>query len=263
MLAPPLAPRQKAERISAIFRARHAIDILPAELIPADLNEAYQVRAAYEAIDCAAGRGAVAGYKIGLTTPIMQKLCDVAEPCFGAIFTTEVHHRRVELPVDAYCRLGVETEIAVRLGEDLPQGGGRARVEAAVESCMAAIELLEDLRHDYKRLSAAAMVAGNVWNAGVVLGAPVTDWRRVDLARVTSRLTINGREIGSGKGSDVMGNPLNALSWLADKLATVGTPLRRGMIVMTGSMVPIQFPATGDHAVVEVSGLGSAELVAV
>jgi len=26
-----------------------------------------------------------------------------------------------------------------------------------------------------KRLDAAAMVAGNVWNAGVVLGAPVTD----------------------------------------------------------------------------------------
>jgi hypothetical protein len=33
--------------------------------------------------------------------------------------------------------------------------------------------------------------------------------------------------------------------------------------VMTGSMVPIQFPATGDYAVVEVSGLGSAELVAI
>ena len=232
-------------------------------MIPADLDEAYRVRAAYEAIESAAGRGAVAGYKIGLTTPIMQKLCGVDEPCFGAIFASEMHHRRAELPVGAYCRLGIETEIAVRLGEDLPQGGGRARVAAAVESCMAAIELLEDLRHDYKRLSAAAMVAGNVWNAGVVLGPPVTDWRRLDLAAVTSRLTINGREIGSGKGSDVMGNPLNALSWLADKLAAAGTPLRRGMIVMTGSMVPIQFPAAGDRAVVEVSGLGSAELVAI
>jgi len=83
------------------------------------------------------------------------------------------------------------------------------------------------------------MVAGNVWNAGVVLGAPVTGWHRLDLATVTSRLTINGREIGSGKGSYVMGNPLNALSWLADKLANGGKPLRRGMIVMTGSMVAI------------------------
>jgi hypothetical protein len=41
--------------------------------------------------------------------------------------------------------------------------------------------LIEDLRYDYKRLDAAAMVAGNVWNAGVVLGTPV-NWRAVDLA---------------------------------------------------------------------------------
>jgi 2-keto-4-pentenoate hydratase len=32
------------------------------------------------------------------------------------------------------------------------------------------------------------------------------------------------------------------------------------MIVMTGSMVPIQYPAAGDRILVEVSGLGSAEL---
>jgi 2-keto-4-pentenoate hydratase len=104
------------------------------------------------------------------------------------------------------------------------------------------------------------MVAGTVWNAGVVLGTPMTAWRRLDLAAVTARLTINGRAIGAGKGGDVMGNPLNALAWLADKLAATGRPLRRGTIVMTGSMVPIQFPAAGDRAVVEVEGLGSAEL---
>jgi len=257
-----LDTHQKAERIAALFRERRQIDILPPELMPADLGEAYAIRKAFEEIEIARGRGEVAGYKIGLTTPIMQKLCGVDEPCYGAIFASEVHHGRASLATADYCRLGVETEIAVRLGQDLPQGGDRDRVAAAVESCMAAIEVLEDLRHDYKRLSAAAMVAGNVWNAGVVLGEPVSDWRRLDLAAATARLTINGREIGNGKGADVMGNPLNALAWLADKLASAGTPLRRGMIVMTGSMVPIQFPAAGDRAVVEVEGLGSAELVA-
>jgi 2-keto-4-pentenoate hydratase len=254
--------RQKAEAISRLFRDRHATDILPAELMPADLDEAYRVRAEFEAIETQRGRGAIAGYKIGLTTPIMQKLCGVDEPCYGAIFASEVHHRRAELATRDYCRLGIETEIAVRLGEDLPQGGDPASVKKAVESCMAAIELLEDLRHDYKRLNAAAMVAGNVWNAGAVVGPPVSDWRRLDLAKTTARLTINGREIGHGQGGDVMGNPLNALAWLADKLAAAGTPLRRGMVVLTGSMVPIQFPQPGDRAVVEVAGLGTAELVA-
>src|SRR5438874_5486612 len=201
---PALDSQQKAERIAALFRERRQIDILPPDLMPASLDEAYAIRAALEAIETARGRGEVAGYKIGLTTPIMQKLCGVDEPCYGAIFASEVRHRRAELPVQNYCRLGIETEIAVRLGEDLPQGGGFDRVAAAVESCMAAIELLEDLRHDYKRLTAAAMVAGNVWNAGVVLGAPVGDWRRLDLPAVTARLTIKRREIGSGHGADVM-----------------------------------------------------------
>jgi 2-oxo-3-hexenedioate decarboxylase/2-keto-4-pentenoate hydratase len=256
--------RQKAERIARLFRERRQIDLLPSELMPTDLDEAYKVRQILEEIETA-GRGAVAGYKIGLTTTIMQQLCGVDEPIYGAIFADEVHHGRVELAARNYCRLGIETEIALRLGEDLPasSGGGswRNRVAGAVESAMAAIELLEDLRHDYKRLSAAAMVAGNVWNAGVVVGAPVTDWRQFDLAQLTARLLINGREIGNGKGGDVMGNPLNALAWLAEAKAMAETPLRRGMIIMTGSMVPIQFPSAGDRATVEVEGLGSAELV--
>ena len=261
---PALDVQQKAERIAALFRERRQIDILPAELMPTGLAEAYAIRQRFEAIEAARGRGAAAGYKIGLTTPAMQKLCGVDEPCYGAIFANEVHHRRAELAISGYCRLGIETEIAVRLGADLPDGAGSAeQLAGAVESCTAAIELLEDLRHDYKRLSAAAMVAGNVWNAGVVLGEPVTGWRALDLAQATARLTINGREIGAGRGADVMGNPLNALAWLADKLAAAGAPLRRGMIVMTGSMVPIQFPQPGDRCIVEVGGLGSAELVAV
>jgi 2-keto-4-pentenoate hydratase len=255
-----LDPRQKAERIVQLFRSRRPIEVLPAELYPEDLEEAYAIRRAFQEIEEATGRGAIAGYKIGLTTPVMQKLCGVDEPCYGGIFGREVHHCRAELSAGDYCRIGAETEIAFRLCKDLPQGADRASIAAAVESCMAAIELIEDLRYDYKRLDAAAMVAGNVWNAGVVLGTPVADWQGLDLMRVTARLSINGREIGTGSGSDVMGHPLNALVWLADKLAAAGTPLRRGMIVMTGSMVPIQYPIAGDRVLVEVSGLGTAEL---
>ncbi len=259
---PALDPRQTAERIVAIFRARQPIDALPDALIPAALDEAYRVREAYEAIETPR-RGQVVGYKIGLTTPVMQRLCGVDEPCYGAMFAHEIRQTPAKVRVADYCRVGIETEIAMRLGADLPDGGGRARVEAAVESCMAAIEVLEDLKHDYKRLSARSMVAGNVWNAGCVLGAPAPDWQKLDLAAVTYRLAINGREIGTGKGADVMGNPLDALSWLADKLAADGRPLKRGMVVMTGSVVPIQFPQPGDHAVVEVSDLGNAEFIAV
>jgi 2-keto-4-pentenoate hydratase len=58
----------------------------------------------------------------------------------------------------------------------------------------------------------------------------------------------------------MMGNPLNALAWLADKLTAAGTPLRRGMLVTTGSMAPILYPIAGDGVSVEVSELGTADL---
>jgi 2-keto-4-pentenoate hydratase len=260
---PSLDPAQKARRLVALFRNRTPTPVLPAELSPASLEEADLIRAAFVNIEEREGRGAVAGYKIGLTTPVMQRLCGVEEPCWGAIFAREVHHRRAELSAGDYCRLGVETEIAFRLGADLPRGGDRDTVAAAVEAAMAAIELVEDLGYDYQRLDAAALVAGNVWNAGIVLAPPVADWRALDLAGATARLSINDREIGSGSGGDVMDNPLNALAWLADSLAAAGAPLCRGMIVMTGSMVPIHYPRRGDHVTVAVSGLGAAALTVV
>src|ERR1700727_460027 len=121
---PALDPRQKAERISEVFRARRPIDILPAELMPGDLDEAYRVRSAYEAIEIAAGRGPVAGYKIGLTTPVMQQLCGVDEPCYGAMFASEIRHSPAQVRVADFCRVGIETEIAMRLGADLDSGEG-------------------------------------------------------------------------------------------------------------------------------------------
>src|SRR6476469_7552892 len=75
-----LDPRQKAERIVQLFRSRRPTEVLPAELYPESLEEAYAIRRAFQEIEEATGRGAIAGYKIGLTTPVMQQLCGIDEP---------------------------------------------------------------------------------------------------------------------------------------------------------------------------------------
>jgi 2-keto-4-pentenoate hydratase len=255
-----LDPRQKAEGILALFRNRKETPVLPPELYPASLEEAYRIRSHFQGIEEAGGRGRIAGYKIALTTPVMQKLCGIAEPCYGAVFASEVHRRRASLRARDYCRIAVEAEIAMILGDDLREGGDRERVGRAVESAAAAIELIEDLRYDYKRLDAKALVAGNAWNAGIVLGEPVAEWHTLDLAALEGKLFINGEEKGRGVGGDVMGHPLNALSWLAGRLAAAGTPLQRGMVVMTGSIVATRYPAAGDRVEVVIPGLGTAAL---
>jgi 2-keto-4-pentenoate hydratase len=71
---------------------------------------------------------------------------------------------------------------------------------------------------------------------------------------------INGRDVASGFGSAVLGNPLNSVAWLAGKLGQYGKGLRAGDIVMTGSFVR-QFPLSpGDVAVADFSGIGRVEV---
>ena len=73
-------------------------------------------------------------------------------------------------------------------------------------------------------------------------------------------MVINGAVVGEGHGSDVMGHPLEALVWLANMLATRGTSLSQGMIVMTGSIVATKFVNPGDVVTLSVDGLGEVRL---
>jgi 2-keto-4-pentenoate hydratase len=70
-----------------------------------------------------------------------------------------------------------------------------------------------------------------------VLGPAVEDCRFLDLAAVRGTTMINGVEVGSSLGADVMGHPFEALAWVANALAARGKSLNAGEIVLTGSVV--------------------------
>ena len=129
-------------------------------------------------------------------------------------------------------------------------------------SCMPAIELIEDHACDhYKEVGARALIANNAWNAGCVLGSPIPAKRVGDLSELVGSMSINRKEIGRGRGGDVMsGHPFHALAWVANMVATRGRPLRRGMIVLTGSIVSTQYPKLGDSVSVNFTGLGTANV---
>ena len=57
-----------------------------------------------------------------------------------------------------------------------------------------------------------------------------------------------------------MGHPYNALAWIASSLSARGTPLRKGEIVLLGSLVETKWLEAGDHVVIEVAGLGRVEM---
>ncbi len=246
-----------------MHRTRARYRPLHAALRAAPLEDAYRIQDALHGLMGEAGRGEIAGWKIALTSKAMQQMTGVDQPAAGAIFSTVVHPSPARIDLAAYHHLGVEFEVAVRLGGDLPGSCGpwtRASVADRVVAVLPAFELVEDGDADYKVLDAFTLIAQNTWNGGVVLGAPVTAWRGLDLEGAVTRCWVNDQPAGQGKTGDALGHPFEAVAWLANLLNRRDRMLGHGMIVMTGSSITTKFPGAGDRVSFAIDGLGEVAL---
>lgn len=200
------------------------------------------------------------GYKIGLTSKRMQAMCRIPHPLGGQILEDRVHRSGATVSLSDYVHVGVECEIAVRMGRDIDAGSLPATCEEMSEAVAAvapALELVEDRHADYASLDMLTLVADNSWNAGVILGEFQTAWP--DLAAIEGVLAVGDVEADRGYGRDALGHPFEPLLWLARHLVGRGEILRAGEIVMTGSLVPTRFPAAGDRYRFSLDGLGTVE----
>ncbi|PSJ53764.1 2-keto-4-pentenoate hydratase [Pseudaminobacter soli (ex Li et al. 2025)] len=224
-----------------------------------DLSDAYRVQDAYVA--AIIGENGTAGYKIGLTSKRMQEMCGIDQPIRGSVFTNRVFGSDVHLSLADYHHLGLEFEICVRLGHDLVPNGVPFTPEsagAAVDAVAAAIELVDDRHADYSVLHCETLVADNSWNAGIVVGPFVSPPARMEEAEGIAYQ--EGVEIARGRGADALGHPFVPLAWLANHLAASGQILRKGDVVMTGSIVTTRFPAGPFNYRFDVSGIGSVKV---
>ena len=260
-----MAP-EAIERAVAIFVAARQrgqrVPILPEACRPISLEDAYLVQAALNE-RLGGSLGSVSGRKIGCTTPVMQRYLRIAHPCAGALYEDRVHHMEATVPFAEHWRPGVECEIAVRLGQSLPAADvpfDRTAVAAAVESCMAAIEIVDDRYDDFRALDAPTLIADDFFSAGAVVGGSARGWRELDLRVLHGAMTINGVEVGTGIGADVMGHPFEALAWLANHAAASGRPLAAGDIVLTGSIIETRWVEPGDTVRVAIESLGEASV---
>jgi 2-keto-4-pentenoate hydratase len=190
------AAEAAARQYLTTHRTRTRYGSLDPALRAGPMEDAYRIQDALHRLMTEAGRGEIVGWKVALTSKAMQQLTGVDQPAAGAIFSTVVFPSPARVALSAYHHLGVEFEVAVRLGGDLPAGAAawtRASVGDRVAACMAAFELVEDGHADYKTLDGFTLVAQNTWNGGVVVGAPVAGWRAIDLENAVTRSGIPSR----------------------------------------------------------------------
>ena len=257
-------PKAAAKRLLEAHERREQFAPLPPELAPHDAEEAYAIQ------DCFVARraerlGAIAGYKIALSSREMQRFVGVDAPQAGVMLASTLHRTPARVRAADYVHLIVEFEIAVEMAADLPAADApytRERIAPFVRAVMPAIELADDRSADYSQLARhpLELIADNGWNEGAVLGMPIENWRAIDLTAVRGVATINGRVVGEGVGAAAMGHPLEAVAWIANHLAAHGRSLVFRDVVITGSIITTKTVRAGDLVRFSVAELGEVEL---
>jgi 2-keto-4-pentenoate hydratase len=207
-----------------------------------------------------AGGEAVAGFKIGFTNIAVREKMGLPDSTYGYLT------RGMVLDSGGYVDMGeliapkIETEICLRLGRDLAGPGVTvADVLAVTDAARASFEICDARIRDWK-CPYPDFFADNGFSARIVLGGagwiPVAD---VDLLGETVVLAKDGEPFAEGKGEMALGNPANAVAWLANKLADRGRGLTAGMVVMTGTLTPITAIERGSRYTGTFSTLGVVE----
>lgn len=201
----------------------------------------------------------VNGHKVGLSSPVMQRMMGVDEPDYGHLLDDMELAEDRPVPVDRYCAPRVEVEVGFVLGDDLPgEGCTVADVLAATERVVPALELIDSRIADW-RITIADTIADNASSAGYVIGEG-RDPRELDLRGIEARLSAGGDLLAEGRSDAVLGDPTASVAWLARTVARFGVPLRKGHVVLPGSCTRAVDVEAGRTYTAEFAGLGAVSL---
>jgi 2-keto-4-pentenoate hydratase len=239
--------------------ARRPAGPLPPGIAPRDVAEGIQTQLALARIMSADPPG---GFKIGAIARRMQENLGIHAPIAGFMRAQDIHPTGIRLPFSAFRSVGVECELAVRLGADLaPSPCDAARASAAVAELFPAIEIVENrYGPDLTTTGVPTLIADQMFHAAAVIGDSAP-WRQVDLATTQGEILCNGTVIDRGVGADLMGHPMQSLAWLAaSPEAKAFGGLRKGQVIMLGSVTPPVWLDAPGHIVVRFTSLGEVSL---
>jgi len=255
------AAQRAAELIGEARNEDRRVGPLPIDCAPENEADGYAIQSALHGWLTQTGSGALVGYKVGCTTPVMQEIVGVPNPAYGGIMTTGAYRGSAEFAAGAFQNPGIECEVAVRISTDTEIGRvnyDRSSIASHVGTCMAAIEIVDNRYGDFKTAGAPLMIADDFFHAACVLGLEIEEWKDLDLAALEGCTIIDGAPAGTGLGAAVMGHPLEAVAWLANALAARGRNLTAGQFVLSGSFVAVHWiDAYPTEAVVNIDGLGT------
>jgi 2-keto-4-pentenoate hydratase len=228
----------------------------PPELTALGLDGAYALQDATVALR-EAGGAVRSGWKLGITSPVKQRVMGINHPLFGRIFAEG--ERPADRPIAHAALIAprTEPELAIGLREPITPAMDRRALAAAVAWIAPALEITSS-RYVPGTRTAVELVADNTSAGAYVIGPRVALADAPPIDAIDTALVRNGDVVLLGSTRDVLDHPLNALAALAEHLAARGLSTRAGDIVLSGAITDAIPVAPGDVIEARLSGLGVA-----
>jgi 2-keto-4-pentenoate hydratase len=198
----------------------------------------------------------VAGWKIGYASDGAA----VAAPVFDRFLKPSGAH----FPMREEGVWGVEPEIAMRLGSDLPrrfvEPYSRDDIVAAVDAVLVGIEIIASRVIDHKSVPYPLLLADNLAHAGYAAGPDMRQWQHLDLASLRAQLTINGEIVHDAVGGHPAVDPLKPIVDYANAQTDRLGGLRAGQVITTGSLCGLVAVDGPGEVAAAIDSIGEARL---
>ena len=220
------------------------------------VDEAYQIQ--LHQIHHKVNKGAViVGKKIGLTSKAMQDMLNVNQPDYGHLLNDMIYEEGEPISLTQFIQPKIEFEIAFVLKKDLKGPGVTLNdVIDATDYIVPALEVIDSRISDWQ-IKFEDTVADNGSSAGAIIGKTTAKIDGLDLAGIHMNVYRNNEFLDSAVSAAVMGNPAEAVAWLANALGNYGISLYAGEVILAGALSKAIVIEDGDTFTAEFDHIGS------
>lgn len=204
----------------------------------------------------------IIGKKVGLTSKAMQELAGINEPDYGFLTDRMVVLEDFPNKLSELIRPAVEAEIAFVLKDDLTGPGVLVSdVLQATDFIMPSLEIIDGrTKRDTGEWRVENSILDNAGTGRVVFGGKRCSIDDVDLRCMGLIFEKNGEVVSTAAGAAVYGNPVQAITWLANKLSGFGVTLYAGETILSGFLIAAVRANKGDFFTATFDHIGSVKV---
>lgn len=228
-----------ADRFLDARRQAAPLEAYPGDF-PASLEEAYQVQ------DAAIDRWgkAVLGWKVGRVVPPYTERFGIdrlAGPIFSVVEDSDGRSLPA-MPVFASGFAAGEAEYLLRIGSAPPPGKLDFTLEEAadlVDAVHVGIEIASSPLRTINELGPVAVISDFGNNNGLLVGAPISDWKTRRFESWPVATLVDGVEVGAGMAAAFPDGAIGAARFLFELMARRGISLTAGQWISSGAITGV------------------------